>query len=120
MAGRRGSRSMGKALPGSHAGRIVHGAPSRRPAHAARSPPMLSSRGPAARISVAALLLAGTFEEVLFLANPAQATARFYADELAKHPDYLAGVGRAAMIPVALGTATELATAVLGLFIVWR
>jgi class 3 adenylate cyclase len=81
---------------------------------------MLSSRGPAARITVSALLLAGTVEEILFVANPARATARFYADELAAHPDYLAGVGRLAMVPVALGTATELATAVLGLFIVWR
>jgi class 3 adenylate cyclase len=81
---------------------------------------MLSTRGPAARFSVAALLLGGALEEILFLANPAQATALYYADELAAHADYLAGIGRLAMVPVALATATELATAVLGLFIVWR
>lgn len=81
---------------------------------------MLSSRGPTARIAVSALLLAGTLEEILVIANPAKATADFYAEEVAAHPDYLSGIGGLAMVPVALGSAIELATAALGLFIVWR
>ncbi|HEX6749764.1 MAG TPA: adenylate/guanylate cyclase domain-containing protein [Longimicrobium sp.] len=80
---------------------------------------MLSTRGPA-RAAVAALLLAGTLEEIAFFAHPARATREWYASELAANPRYLDGVGGLAMVPVALGTVMDLVIAVVGLCIVWR